>query len=192
MKELVKIARKTLENFFDTGKFQIKKYDKFKEKKGVFVTIHSFPENELRGCIGLPQPEYSLFEAVQIATMEAAFSDPRFPHLKKDELNKIIIEISVLTLPKIIEGKPDGYLDKIKNGKDGLILEHGLNKGLLLPQVWEEIPDKKEFLEMLCWKASLTPDYWFDENTKLYKFQVKIFREKEPNGEIEEINLEKR
>ena len=192
MKELVKIARKTLEDFFETGKFQIKKYDKFKEKKGVFVTIHSFPEKELRGCIGLPQPEYPLFEAVQIAAIEAAFSDTRFPHLKKDELNKIILEISVLTVPKIIDGKPNCYLDKIENGKDGLILEHGLNKGLFLPQVWEEIPNKKEFLDALCWKAGLTPDYWLDEKTKLYKFHVKIFREKEPNGEIEEINLEKR
>jgi hypothetical protein len=192
MEELVKLARKTLEDYFDRGKFQIKKFNKFKEKKGVFVTLHTFPDNELRGCIGFTEPIYPLFEAVQRAAMEAAFSDPRFPPLKKEELNKVILEVSVLTFPKIINGKPDGYLDKIEDGKDGLILEHGTRKGILLPQVWESIPDKKEFLETLCWKSGLTGDYWLDEKTKLYKFYVKIFREKEPRGEIEEINLGKK
>lgn len=192
MEELVKIARKTLEDYFDTGRFDIKKFNRFKSKKGVFVTLHSFPDNELRGCIGFTEPVYPLFEAVQIAAMEAAFSDPRFPPLKKNELDKIIFEVSVLTSPKIINGKPEVYLDKIEGGKDGLILEHGTKKGILLPQVWSQIPDKKEFLETLCWKSGLTGDYWLDEKTKLYKFHVKIFRESEPKGKIEEINLGKK
>lgn len=192
MEELVKIARKTLEDYFNTGKFQIKNFEKFKEKRGVFVTIRSFSDNELRGCIGFPEAVYPLSEAVQKAVIEAAFFDPRFQPLKKEELNKVILEVSVLSHPKIIDGKPKEYFKKIEDGKNGLILEHGARKSVLLPQVWSEIPEKDEFLGTLCLKAGLSPDYWLDERTKLYKFSAKVFREKSPGGEVEEIKLKRK
>lgn len=193
MKELVNIARKTLEDFFRNKCLKIRQMENFKDKRGVFVTINSYPSDELRGCIGFPHPEYPLYEAVQKASIEAAFNDPRFPPLTEDELDKIVFEVSVLDLPKIIHGKNlEERISKIEKYKDGLILEHGLRKGLFLPQVWDDIPDKKDFLEALCWKAMLTPDYIHDKNTRLYKFRVKAFKEEKPHGRIVEINFKKK
>lgn len=187
MKELVTLARKTVEEFFKTGKLKIVSMDKFQEKRGIFVTIDTYPENKLRGCIGFSYPEYPLSESVQKSAVEAAFHDNRFLPLQKEELDKIVFEVSVLSLPEEI---PSKNLEKIESGKDGIILEYGSRKGLFLPQVWEEIPDKKEFLEALCYKAGLTLDMWLDKDTKLHKFQVKAFKEMKPKGKVIEVKFQ--
>ena len=185
-KQLVKLARKTIEEYFRNKQLKIKK-TKFKEKRGVFVSIHTFPDHELRGCIGYPYPILLLGEAVQKASISAAFQDPRFPPLTQDELKKIVFEISILTEPRIIKVKnPKDYLKKIVIGKDGLIIEYGtLYKGLLLPQVATQYGWNVEtFLEHLCMKAGLMIDMWMDPRTKIFKFQTQIFAEREPNGVI--------
>ena len=185
-KELVKLARKTVENYFKNKKLDIKE-TKFKEKRGVFVSIHTFPDHELRGCIGYPYPILASDEAVQRASISAAFQDPRFPPLIKDELKKIVFEVSILTVPKIIKvNNPRDYLKKIVIGKDGLMIEHGvLYKGLLLSQVPTKYGwDVETFLEHLCMKAGLMVDMWLDPKIKIYKFQTQIFAEREPNGEV--------
>jgi len=185
-KNLVKLARKTVEDHFSKRELILKK-TKFKEKRGVFVSIHTHPKHELRGCIGYPHPVLPLDEAIQRASLSAAFEDSRFQPLKPEEFKKITFEVSVLTLPQIIKVKnPKEYLKKIKIGKDGLIIDFGLfNKGLLLPQVATEYKWNCEtFLEHLCMKAGLTVDSWLDSKAKIFKFQTQIFKEKEPNGEI--------
>ena len=118
-------------------------------------------------------------EAVQRASISAAFDDPRFPSLKKEELTHIFFEISVLTKPELIEVKDTKeYLKKIKIGEDGLIVERSFNSGLLLPQVATENNfSVNEFIENTCWKAGLTPDMWMDKKTKIYKFQAQILKE---------------
>lgn len=185
MEELVKLARKTIEEFFRTGKIEIKSSDKFQKPRGVFVTIYSYPEHELRGCVGFIEPEYPLYEAVQRAAIESAFHDRRFEPLEREELKEVVFEVSILTYPELIQVKnPKEYLKKIVPRKDGLIIEYGVRRALLLPQVWEQIKDKKEFLETLCWKAGLTPDMWLDKGVKIYKFKVQAFMEKSPEGEI--------
>ncbi|OGW53328.1 MAG: hypothetical protein A2Y81_11990 [Nitrospirae bacterium RBG_13_43_8] len=186
MEELVILARNAVEEYFKTGKLEIVTNEKHKEKRGTFVTITTYPDNKLRGCIGFPIPQYPLYEAVQKAAIEAAFHDNRFPPLQKEELDKIVFEVSVLTLPEEI---PDKKLEKIESGRDGLILEYSIRKGLLLPQVWEEIPDKNEFLEALCYKCGLPSDMWLDKKSKLYKFQVKAFKETKPKGEVIEVKF---
>lgn len=188
MEELVKLARKTIEDFFIIGKLKLVSNNKFKEKRGVFVTIDTYPENELRGCTGFPDPIYSLNEAVQKAAVEAAFHDSRFLPLKKEELDKIVFEVSILSFPEEIKETPIKRVEKIEKN-DGLIIEYGMRKGLFLPQVWDQIPDKKQFLEALCWKAGLTPDYILDKNTKLYRFNVKAFKEIKPKGKVIEVKI---
>jgi len=184
-KELVKLARKTVEDYFKNKKLKIKE-SKFKEKRGVFVSIHTFPDHELRGCIGYPYPILILGEAVQKASISAALQDPRFPPLTQDELKRVVFEVSILTVPSIIKvEEPKDYLKKILIGKDGLIIEHGVYKGLLLPQVPKQYGwDVETFLEHLCMKAGLMVDMWLDPKTKIYKFQTQIFAEREPNGEV--------
>jgi AmmeMemoRadiSam system protein A len=186
-KILVKLARSSVEKFFEKGKFEIQKLDQefLKEKRGVFVTIETYPENELRGCIGFPSPVYPLFEAVQRAAISSAFEDYRFEPLKEEELEKVVFEVSVLTKPELIKvKKPEEYLEKIEEKKDGLIIEYGSFSALYLPQVWEIIQEKEKFLESLCLKAFLPPDTWKNKKAKIFRFRVEAFKEKEPKGEI--------
>lgn len=163
----------------------------FDEKQGAFVTIHTYPGYDLRGCIGIPLPIMSLKEAISEGASSAT-RDPRFPPLKENELDKIIIEVTVLTKPEIIKvNDPKEYFNQIKIGRDGLIVEQGFYKGLLLPQVpVEQGWDAEEYLSHTCMKAGLMPDAWFDKNTKIYRFSGQIFMEISPNGEIKEKKLD--
>ena len=115
-------------------------------------------------------------QVIQAARL-AAFRDPRFSPLKKDE--KFKIEISVLTKPELIkEDTETGILNSITIGKDGLIISQDYNSGLLLPQVsLEHKMSKKEFLEAVCEKADLPKDTWKLGKCRLYKFQADIFKE---------------
>lgn len=179
-KKIVKAARDSVLAYFNNKTFRL---EGFPAKLGVFVTIHSYPSRELRGCIGFPEPVFSLNEGLPKAALAAAFQDPRFPQLKKDELDKVIFEVSVLTKPELIKVKGwDEYLKKIKVGEDGLIVEYGFNRGLLLPIVAEEYRwGVEEFLCHTCRKASLHPDSWKDvKGCKVYKFQAQVFSEKKP------------
>ena len=191
--KLVKCARLTVENNLKLGKSNTEKIvdDELNQKTGVFVTILTFPERDLRGCVGFPLGSLPLYEAVQKAAIASAFEDGRFPKLKQNELEKIIFEVSVLTKPESIQGKePKDYAKKIEIGKDGLILQNGPFYGILLPQVPLECKwNVEEFLDNICYKASLTPDWLYDENTRLWKFQSQIFAEKDPKGEVIEIKL---
>jgi len=183
-KELINLARKAVESNKIKNKFD----KSFEINKGVFVTIETFPEKELRGCIGFPYPDNKLGEAVQRAAISAAYEDPRFPPLEKEELNKIFFEVSVLTEPELIEVKNSKeYFQKIEAGKDGLILQNGPFAGLFLPQVWKIFKSKEGFLENLCYKANLPPNYIHDKGTKIWKFRAQIFAEEEPNGKIKEV-----
>ena len=182
MEELVKLARETVKEYLKTKKVKMKELEKFKEKRGVFVSIHTYPEKELRGCIGFPYPEHPIYKAVQLAAIEAAFKDLRFSPLAEDELNQVVFEVSILTEPKEVSQ------EKIKE-KDGVIIENGLNKGLFLPQVWEQLPDKKLFLYNLCWKAGLPETCLQDKKTKFYRFSVEAFEEVEPEGKIKRIRM---
>lgn len=185
---LVILARKTVESYFKTKTFDLKETE-FSQKSGVFVSIHTHPDNELRGCIGYINNTYPLGEAVQKAAFSAAFEDTRFSPLTEKELNNVVFEVSVLTKPELINvNEPKEYLEKIHIGRDGLIVDHGiLHKGLLLPQVPTQFKpewDVETFLEQTCLKAGILPDMWMDSQTRIYKFQCKIFAEKKPNGEI--------
>jgi len=195
---LVRLARNAVEQYLKNGKVMSQPKDvspKFMEHCGVFVTLNSVggKEKELRGCIGFPYPTLPLVRAVVDSAIDSATQDPRFPPVSYDELGSIVFEVSVLTPPKLIKvEKPTEYPSKIKVGKDGLIVERGYYKGLLLPQVpiewnWNE----EEFLCQCCMKTGLSPDCWVLEGTKIYKFQAIIFEETTPNGEIKSKKLER-
>jgi len=157
-------------------------------KRGVFVTINNVinGEKSLRGCIGFPYPIYPLVRAVIEAAIESATRDPRFPPMRIDELDNVVFEVSVLTEPELIKvDSPMEYPSKIKVGEDGLIVERGFYRGLLLPQVPIEWGwDEEEFLCQCCLKAGLSPDSWLLKGTKIYKFQAIIFEEISPNGPV--------
>lgn len=176
---ILNLAREAIEAYVKTGKkIPIPKdYPKELDKKrGVFVTITK--RNELRGCIGFPYPQMPLIEGLIGAAVEVC-QDPRFPPLSKEELRDVRIEVSILTEPRLIKVRSQkDCLNVIEPGKDGLIIKKGFYSGLFLPQVWEEIPKKEDFLEALCMKAGLLPDEWLDPSAQIYKFHVKILTER--------------
>lgn len=191
---LVKLARKAVSEYLSSKRVISPPSDvpdKLYEKRGVFVTIESYPSRELRGCIGFPEPVYPLVEATIRASLASAFEDPRFPPLRFSELKGVVFEVSVLTPPQLVKvSKPAEYPSMIKVGIDGLIVERGFFKGLLLPQVAVEYGwDEEEFLTQCCLKALLPPDAWLDPRTKIYKFQAEIFEEESPEGSIKRRKL---
>jgi AmmeMemoRadiSam system protein A len=144
-----------------------------KEKRGVFVTLNK--SHQLRGCIGYIEGLKPLQIAVEDMALAAAFDDPRFPPIEKKEINEIEIEISVLSP---LETITDPNLIEI--GRHGMIIEQGLMRGLLLPQVATEYNwDVQTFLEQTCQKAGLPKDAWQDTATKIQIFSAEIFSESE-------------
>ena len=134
------------------------------EYAGVFVTINTLCNNKkkLRGCIGYPYPTHGLVEALIDSAINAALHDPRFLPINVNELNNLIFEVSVLTPPQLVKVvTPMDYPSKVRIGQDGLIIERGYDKGLLLPQVpveWDW--NSEDFLSHCCLKAGLSPDSW--------------------------------
>ena len=184
---LVKTARKAVTEFLSNGnrmKLESDLEEKFSFKSGVFVTLNN-PDG-LRGCIGFPIPEKKLSHAIVEGAIAAATEDPRFPSVKINELNDIVFEVTVLTPPVEIDvSDPTEYLEKIKVGRDGLIIKHSFSSGLLLPQVPVEYGwNVEEFLQHTCEKAGLARDTWKNESVKIEKFEGIIFKEETPNGVI--------
>jgi len=184
---LVKTARKAVTEFLSNGnrmKLESDLEEKFSFNSGVFVTLNN-PDG-LRGCIGFPMPEKKLSHAIIEGAIAAATEDPRFPSVKTNELNDIVFEVTVLTPPVVIDvSDPTEYLEKIKVGRDGLIIRHSFSSGLLLPQVPVEYGwNVEEFLQHTCEKAGLSRDTWKNESVKIEKFEGIIFKEETPNGAI--------
>jgi uncharacterized protein (TIGR00296 family) len=187
---IVNVARRTIEAWVERGK----KYKpsncpvELYEKRGVFTTLYKYPGKTLRGCIGYAEPIMALKEAL-VESAISATQDPRFPKLSPKELKKVIVEVSVLTQPQLIKvNDPKEYPKKIRLGEDGLIIEKGPYRGLLLPQVPLEWNWNQEmFLGNLCIKASLSPDQWHVKDVKIYKFQADVFGEEYPNGPVKRV-----
>lgn len=194
---LVQLARDTIAAFLKSRKIPPTPADvptKLKEKCGVFVSLNSVTNgHELRGCIGFPMPTYPLVEATMRAAVESATGDPRFsPVSPKEFQSEIVIEVSVLTPPEVVEVSDSrDYPKKIKVGRDGLIVERGVYAGLLLPQVPLEWSwDEEEFLSQCCLKAGLPLDAWLVKGTRISKFQAIIFQEDKPCGRAVPRQLE--
>jgi AmmeMemoRadiSam system protein A len=174
--QLLAVARGTLEAHFrgdPPPRLSSDRAETFGDPRAVFVTLRM--GDRLRGCIGTLAPEGDLARTVPRFALRAALEDPRFPALTAQELSECTIEISVLTAPRSLEDP-----EEIVIGRDGLILEFGGRRGLLLPQVateWEF--DRTTFLGELSRKAGLPPEAWRQPGAKLWSFQAEVFSEEE-------------
>jgi AmmeMemoRadiSam system protein A len=140
-----------------------------------FVTLTM--AHNLRGCIGHLSAIQPLFEDVAENAFSAAFNDPRFPQLRQDELNRVEIEISILTPSTPMEFTDEAdLLNQIEPGIDGLILEDGYYRGTFLPTVWESLPDKRDFWKHLKMKAGLPVSHWSD-TLKVSRYHTISFAE---------------
>jgi uncharacterized protein len=189
---LVNVARDIVERLFDDRRPSLESLIQTNVNAGVFVSIHdcSTGENILRGCVGFPLPRGEFCSSLEEAAIAAATQDPRFSPISKEELGKVIFEVSVLNRPELISvAKPTDYLTMVKIGVDGLMLSWGEHSSLLLPQVALEFNwTVDEFLSNLCHKAGLTPDMWMNKDIKIYKFNCVIFRESKPRDGIYQVD----
>lgn len=170
-RELLRIARATLREHTYSGRIPPGKphRDSLCAPAGVFVTLHE--GDELRGCIGTIEAEKPLYRIIQEMAVAAATRDPRFPPVAEEELDDLTIEISVLGSARTVT-QPD----QIVVGDDGLWIDVGDRRGLLLPQVasgagW----DSATFLERTCHKAGLPPDAWKAPDAKVVAFKAQVF-----------------
>jgi len=178
-KSLLILARSVIESELIAGA-RIKRPDfnspPLEEKRGCFVTLH---KNEiLRGCIGTIEPVRSLVYNVEENAAQAAFKDHRFPPMERDELSAVDIEISVLTVPQLLDFEDGEDLkEKLLPGVHGVILSRKWLGATYLPQVWEQLRDKESFLEHLCQKAGMEETCWKDTETQIKIYQAEYFSE---------------
>lgn len=159
-----KVCKDSILSGLQLGVYEPSNYDCVFEQNGAsFVTLES--DGILRGCIGSIIANRPLIQDLIKNAHAAAFSDPRFPALTLNEYNKIKISISLLSKPVRTT------FDEIIPATDGVIIRDGNNRGVFLPDVWEQLPDKKEFFEQLKLKAGLPKDY-DSEYLEVFKFKT--------------------
>jgi len=193
---LVKLARKAVAEYLSKGKI-IKPPDDTPStllKYGMtFTTILKVTGvgRELRGCIGYLEPTEPLAVNVINSAIAAATQDPRFPPMELHELKHVIFEVSVLSRSRVVEvDNRWRATDEVTIGVNGLIVEYGIYKGLLLPEVPVEYCwDSETFLSETCLKAGMPPDCWLSKQVRIMKFAAKTFKEVEPGGSVVIRNL---
>lgn len=172
---LLSIARTSIESALDGVRMRVDESSLdpvLTRPAGAFVTLHT-PGGDLRGCIGTIQPVAPLCQAVASNAINAAFRDPRFPPLEREELPDIHIEISVMSPIEVVTD-----VGAIEVGRDGLIISRGSRAGLLLPQVATEYEwDRETFLSQTCTKAGLPTDAWRRPDCRIERFSAEVFSE---------------
>jgi uncharacterized protein len=138
-----------------------------------FVTLKR--HGILRGCIGTLEPKRTLLHDVIANARAAAFADPRFPPLTEPEMERLYIEISVLSNPEtLLAGNRKELLLALKPHEDGLIVQEGRRRATFLPSVWSSLPDPGVFYDSLMNKAGLDRDYW-SSNLKFFRYHAECF-----------------
>ena len=178
-KVLLKVARRAIESRLTGGALfqqagQVS--SRLRQKRGCFVTLHK--KGDLRGCIGIIEPVRELITGVEENAVHAAFSDTRFAPLQVDELDDIVLEISVLSVPEVLHySDSEDLKKKLKPGIHGVILSKGYRTATFLPQVWEQLSGKDVFLSQLCLKAGLSGDCWKKNDIAVKVYTAEYFSE---------------
>lgn len=187
---LVKLARKAVELYLNNNVVMEPPADtpqKLMKRSMSFVTILKLIGGtpELRGCIGYLKPIEPLALNVIHAAISAATQDPRFPPMQPHELNNVIFEVSVLSMQERLHGRGRELLKQFTIGRDGLVVEYRIYKGLLLPEVPVEYCwDNETFISETCVKAGMSPDCWLSDRVSVFRFYARTFRELSPQGRV--------
>lgn len=179
-KILLQLARTSLENCVHGKEPLIVDNEiltpRLREIGASFVTLTI--SGQLRGCIGALEAYQELYLDVCEHAIAAALHDYRFPPVRPSELNRIMVEVSHLTMPKtLIYQDPADLLEILQPGQDGVILRDGSRRATFLPQVWSQIPSKEEFLEHLCTKMGASAKLWKQRHLDVSIYQVEEFHE---------------
>ena len=162
---LLRLAASSIEHGLSSGKaLPVRPADhapELRSKGACFVTLKK--GGRLRGCIGSPQAHRPLVIDTVENGYRAAFKDPRFPALAKDEVDALSLSISVLSAQSPIRFRDQAdLLRQLRPGVDGLVIDDGERGALFLPSVWEQIRKRETFLSHLKVKAGLPADHWSD------------------------------
>lgn len=150
----------------------------FGQNGAAFVTLHTKPDHNLRGCIGTIIAYRPLGVDIAAHAVDAAVGDPRFNAMTAAELEGVEIEISVLSEPKELSyDGADELLDALRPGIDGVVIQYDGYSATFLPTVWEQLPDKALFLAHLCQKAGLPHDFYTTGKLTVYLYQSEVFSE---------------
>ena len=175
----LQIAREAIQNHFDGSAINkytyLNQYPELGMNGATFVTLTLY--GQLRGCIGSLIAHHPLIDDLISNAQSAAFRDPRFPPLTPAEFQNIIIEVSLLSEPILLDYSDRSDLkSKIRPNNDGVILRHGNNQATFLPQVWEELRDFESFFAHLGMKAGLGNDPLV-YHPEIYTYQVEKIKE---------------
>lgn len=179
-RQLLELARTSIREGLESGRARpvtpSEWPDALQQNRASFVTLHN-PDHSLRGCIGSIEAYQPLVRDVSEHAYAAAFRDPRFPPLRKAELDGVTLDISVLSVPEPMEVASEAdLLNRLTPGEDGLILEDGPHRGTFLPAVWSSLPEPEIFLRELKRKADLGPDYW-SPTLRVKRYRTESFGE---------------
>lgn len=172
--ELLAVARQSIEYGLVQGQplsVNVSNYAEELGKDGAcFVTLKK--HQELRGCRGSLEAHQPLICEVSEIAFASAFGDTRFNPICADEMPHLHIAISLLT-PKVpIQfSSEQELLDAMNPGEDGIVIEAGICRSTFLPSVWEQVPNRRQFLNHLKEKAGLPADYWSD-SIKAFRYQT--------------------
>ncbi|MCI0496852.1 MAG: TIGR00296 family protein [Thermoplasmata archaeon] len=162
----------------------------FDGESGAFVTLVTHPRRDLRGCIGYIEAIKPLGRTIADVAVSAAVHDPRFPGVTLAEMDRLAVEVSLLTPLEPVPGSGEGLIENVVVGLHGLVVERGRHRGVLLPQVPVEHGwDARTFVKHTCLKAGLPPNAWLEPGTRFLRFTAEVFEEVEPRGEVRRKDL---
>ena len=174
---LLGIARSAITEALGLPHAPLPQDDWLKQPGAVFVTLTRY--GQLRGCIGSLEAHRPLVEDVWHNARAAAFDDPRFMPLQRNELADTRCEVSLLSHAEPIKFRNEAdALGQLRPGTDGVIFEYGRHRSTFLPQVWDELPDPRQFMAHLKRKAGLPGDFWSD-GIRLSRYTVTKWKELE-------------
>ena len=176
-RELLKVARDAVVAGVSTGKTPViaPKSTGLQLESGCFVTIKQ--QGQLRGCIGSLEAHRPLGDDVRANAQSAAFRDPRFKPVSAEEFQRLKVEVSLLSKPVPMQfASETDALSQLRPGIDGIILVAGAARSTFLPQVWEQIPEPRQFIAQLKLKAGLPANVW-PEGIKLFRYEVQKWKE---------------
>ena len=174
-KKMLKLARSAI--IFHDDEEKLKRIiisTKIKGESGIFVSV--YVNDELRGCIGNLN-SIELKEGLAKYAIMAAYEDHRFEPIDKKEFSLMKIHINLLSEPKEINPSNAFELLKILESKPGVIIEKNFRSATFLPGVWEQLPNKEDFMNHLCIKAGLSKEEWKNQGMSFHIYSSEEFSE---------------
>ena len=179
---LIAAARGAIESAFGRPDARVRAHEALERPGATFVTLKQ--DGELRGCIGSLEARRLLAVDVRANARAAAFDDPRFAPLSLGELDVTTVEVSLLApATRFAVAGEDDLCARLEPGVDGVVLELGRRRATFLPQVWESLPDPRDFIGALKRKAGLPADFWSPE-IRVSRYTVAKWHEAEFDTEL--------